>query len=229
MTRLTRMLLVWSYEDLIESAVDEEKKQHYRSYLKLRWPGEQTYYPETEWNKRYLVQLYEDLSFNGYLTKTPEAERFIRVEKHQTKMYRSYLENDRLTYGESVFEKVELFWRGAAADDHPNPKPREDLFERCNWHMPLLRGSQHNNRFKRNTKVYVMAGEEKGRHGVVVGHEKNFDLKAWGTPEGKSPLLYVVFARRYYGHLEVKAVRQDLVMLVDLHGFLPFAVPILAP
>ena len=75
----------------------------------------------------------------------------------------------------------------------------------------------------------MLSGEEKGRHGVVVGHEPNFDLGAWGTPEGKSPLLYVVFARRYYGHLEVKAVRQDVVMLVDLHGFLPFAVPILAP
>ena len=68
------MLLVWSYEDLIESATDEEKKQHYRQELKRRWPKEQTYYPETEWDKRFLVHMYEDLSFDGYLTKTPEAE-----------------------------------------------------------------------------------------------------------------------------------------------------------
>ena len=176
-----------------------------------------------------MVQLYEDISFDGFLTRTPEAEKFVKVPKDQTKVYRSYLENSKLTYGVSVSEEVSLFWKGAAADDQPNPKPRPDFFERCNWHVPLLRGSQHNNRFKRNTKVYVLSGEEKGRHGVVVGHEPNFDLKAWGTPEGKLPLLYVVFARGHYGKLEVKAVRQDVVKLVDLHGFLPFAVPMLAP
>ena len=148
--------------------------------------------------------------------------------KDQTKVYRSYLKHSKCDGKVEVHEEVSLFWKGAAADD-PNPKPRSDFFERCNWYMPLLRGSQHSNRFKRNTKVYVLSGEEKGRHGVVVGHEKNFDLKAWGTPEGKSPLLYVVFARKYYGHLELKAVRQDVVKLVDLHGRLPFAVPILAP
>ena len=184
------MLLVWSYEDLIESATDEEKKQHYRQELKKSWPGEQTWYPETDWDKRDLVHLYEDISFDGFLTRTPEAEKFVKVPEDQTKVYRSYLKHSKLTYDVPVREDVSLFWKGAAADEQPNPKPRPDLFERCNWHMPLLRGSQHNNRFKRNTKVYVLSGEDEGRHGVVVGHALNFDLGAWGTPEGKSPLLW---------------------------------------
>ena len=45
--------------------------------------------------------------------------------------------------------------------------------------MPLLLGLQHANRFKRNTKVFVLFGEHSGRHGVVVKHEIGFDVKAW--------------------------------------------------
>ena len=45
--------------------------------------------------------------------------------------------------------------------------------------MPLLLDSHHANRFKCSTKVFVLFGEHSGRHGVVVGHEIGFDVKAW--------------------------------------------------
>ena len=91
--------------------------------------------------------------------------------------------------------------------------------------MPLLLGSQHSNRFKRNTKVYVLFGVDKGRHGVVIGHQIGFNLKDWGSPEGKSPVLKVLMACKETGYLEVRDVHQDLVKLVDLHNRLPFGVP----
>ena len=108
-------------------------------------------------------------------------------------------------------------------------KKASDNLRLYNWSMPLLLGSQHANRFRRNTKVYVLFGEHRGRHSAVVGHEVGFSVKALGSVEGKSPMLRLLMAHRETGYLEVKDVRRKVVNLVDIHCRLPFGLPMLDP
>ena len=103
-----------------------------------------------------------------------------------------------------------------------------DHFGSCNWNFPLLLGSQHNNRFKRNTKVYVLSGIHQGKHGIVVGHGNGFDLKAGGTGS-KSPLLKLLLVNQLSGECKHNNVHQDLVKLVDLHNQIDYAVPACGP
>ena len=75
--------------------------------------------------------------------------------------------------------------------------------------------------------MYVLSGAYKGRHGTIIGHDSGFNLKAWGSPTGKSPLLKVLLVCPIVKYLEVKSIYQDVVKLVDLHDQLDFAVPAL--
>ena len=95
--------------------------------------------------------------------------------------------------------------------------------------MSVMLGSQHANRFKQNMKVYVLFGEHRERHGVDIGNQVRFNVKDWGSPEGKLPLLKVSMVHQETGYLEVRDARQDVAKLVDLHDCLPFALPMFDP
>ena len=170
--------------------------------LKRSWPGAETYFPEPEWDKRQLIHLYKDLSFQGgpenenlNLEFTSEFLSLNKLPRHYTTLEKSTLEHT--THNNKIVcplncevLKETLFWTkkiGATTTEELQEKHKYDLelhFSQCNWFFPLLLGSQHSNRFKRNTKVYVLFGKEKGRHGLVVGHCSGFNLKAWGSGSG---------------------------------------------
>ena len=232
----------------IETSRCEDERQHWRSELKQSWPGMTCGGPdEPEWDKRDLVNLYEDINFRGNLqgTKllpdelTPEFKEFKQLPSHYTEVRRSIFVhttyNGQVVNSENEVRTEEtLHWMVVSPEDlrdrmvrdvGKRQKKDKDHFGPCNWSMPLFLGSQHSNRFKRNTKVYVLFGVDKGRHGVVIGHQIGFNLKDWGSPEGKSPVLKVLMACKETGYLEVRDVHQDLVKLVDLHNRLPFGVP----
>ena len=117
MARFVPRDIVEVYEDQIEASTNEEQRQHYRSELKQRWPGMACYYPEPDWDKRDLVNLYEDNSFEGLLTETPEAKKFSKVPKDQTTVYRSYLKHSKRDGKVSVHEEVERCWKGTIRSD----------------------------------------------------------------------------------------------------------------
>lgn len=232
----------------IEASRCDEERQFWRSELKQKWPGMICGgADEPEWDKRDLVNLYEDINFRGNLqgTKllpeelTPEFKEFKQLPSYYTEVRRSTFVhttyNGQVVNSENEVRTEEtLYWMCISTEDlrdqmvrvgRKRQKMDKDHFGPCNWSMPLLLGSQHSNRFKRNTKVYVLFGVDKGRHGVVIGHQIAFNLKDWGSPEGKSPVLKVLMVCRETGYLEVRDVHQDLVKLVDLHNRLPFGVP----
>ena len=171
---------------------------------------------------------------------TVEYNRFNNLSKDRTKLVQSIFEHSThnaqvVRADNEVKTKETLFWRTEIkktkkADEREDVRNIELLehYRKCNWYMPLLLGSQHNNRFKRNTKVYVLSGEYKGRHGTIIGHDSGFDLKAWGSG-AKSPLLRVVLMCPSTRRLEVRNIHQDVVKLVDLHNKLEFALPALFP
>ena len=229
----------------IEASTCEDEKDHWRSQLKQSHPGVTCGGLEQNWDKRDLVDLYEDIAFGGSLegTKmvpdelTTEFKDFKELPESLIQTRKSYFchashNGQDVTASEEVKLEEILYWRAVAPKvqrDRKRQKKSKEHFEECNWYMPLLLGSQHSNRFKRNSKVYVLFGEHKGRHGVVIGHRIGFNIKEWGSPTGKSPLLKLLMVNRETGYLEVRDVFQDVVKLVDLHDFLPFAVPMLAP
>ena len=81
---------------------------------------------------------------------------------------------------------------------------------------PYFVGGKHRNRFKRGTKVYCVGGPRVGEHAVVVGDASNFEIT-----DNKRPILRLLFSC-----LKVILVSQNCVILVDLHGVLPFGVPV---
>ena len=234
--------IIESVEASITTSKDEEEQEFYRAYLKRSWPGVTTGGDEPEWDKRDLIHLYEDHNFKGSTEGVRMIEsdlalefcRFKQLPTHRTTLVQSTFEHS--TYNNQVMSdenqvktKETLFWR-TGIRKVTTRKEREivrkkklmEHFANCNWYFPLLLGSQHNNRFKRNTKIYVLSGVYKGRHGTVVGHDSCFDLKA-----GKLLLLKVILVCPLTEYLEVKSIYQDVVKLVDLHNQLDFAVPAL--
>ena len=237
--------LIESIEASIAASRTEEEEQFFRSHLKRSWPGAMTGGDELEWGKRDLIHLYEDYNFEGSpegmrmsdFDLAPEFSRFKHLPPHNTTLMQSTFEhstfNNQVMCDENEVKTTEtLFWRTGirnvtTTEDREFVRKQElvEHFANCDWYFPLLLGSQHNNRFKRNTKVYVLSGVYKGRHGTVVGHDSCFDVKAWGSPTGKSPLLKVLLVCPIVKYLEVKSIYQDVVKLVDLHDQLDFAVP----
>ena len=227
---------------LVDKSTNEGERLHWLSELKQSWPGVTCGgEDEPSWDKRDLVNLYEDISFRGNLEGTEllpgefteEFLKFKDLPSHRTVwikslfIHTSYNGQVRDAENEVKLEE-QLYWQVESPEDYGLYKRRKtDTTDvrKHNWHMPLLLGSQHANRFTRNTKVFVLFGEHSGRHGVVVGHEIGFDVKAW--QDGKSPVLKLVMANKETGHLELRDVRQELVKLVDLHGLLPFGLPLL--
>ena len=247
-------------EERIRLAETEERKAYYRSCLKHRWPRAETFSPD--WDKRELVHFFEDLDFEGTeegifegLDYSPEYTRFKQLPASKTTICGTTFEHrtcNAKPLGEENEEvtKVKLFWsteseyvptkvfRSWAENNELLRITRvNEHFKSCNWSFPLLLGSQHNNRFKRDTKVYVLSGEHKGKHGTVVGHGTNFHLNRWGTELGidphhftdnRAPLLKVLLIN-HLGVLKIHDIRQDIVKLIDLHKKLTFALPALRP
>ena len=243
-----------SCEAKIAAAETEESRAFYRSDLKLSWPKAATYSPD--WDKRDLIHLYEELDFEGAeegilqdLEYSPEYTNFKKLRKEDTSICLSVFEHSsynakKVSETNEVITKKTLFWTTenfykATKKFRSYGERQKDVrifrqeshFTSCNWYFPLLLGSQHNNRFKRNTKVYILSGTHKGKHGTVVGHGKNFNVKRWGSSweDNRSPLLKVLLICPSTGLLGVHDIRQDIVKLVDLHQKLFFALPALRP
>ena len=246
-------------EAKIAGSTSEEERAHHRANLKRNWPRAEILGGKDVpfWDKRDLVKLYEEISFKGSaagigIEIAGVTTNFLHLQQlpiHHTTVSRSRFKH--IAYGnkvvslanEQVIEKV-LYWHTATRNvtttlkrEVNRKKGISNHFLSVNWDFPLLLGSQHNNRFKRDTKVYVLSGEHKGRHGTVVGHGSGFDIRRWGSEidtephyftDNKSPLLKVVFCDKT-GILKVHDIRQDTVKLVDLHDVLGFAFPSLSP
>ena len=231
---------------MVDGSESEEMRAHWLSELKQSWPGASCGGgDEPDWDKRDLVKLYEDINFRGSLEGTrllpgeftEEFLDFKNLPSHRTTwvkrifIHTSYNGQEVNTANETRLEE-KLHWQVVVPEYSrciKRQKKASDNVRLHNWSMPLLLGSQHANRFRRNTKVYVLFGEHRGRHGVVVGHEVGFSVKSWGSGDGKSPMLKILMVHRETGDLEIKDIRQEVVKLVDLHGLLPFGVPMLDP
>ena len=90
---------------------------------------------------------------------------------------------------------------------------RYDHFFQVNQNNPYLLGSQHIHGFIRGTKLLIISGTNKGKHGVVVGHQTTFSFHI-------TPTLFILLADE-----SITSESQDNIKLLDLHGYLPFAVP----
>ena len=238
-------------EERIAQSENTEVLAYNRSCLKHSWPRAETFSPD--WDKRELVHFFEDLTFEGVeegifegLDYSPEFVRFSKLPEKNRTICESTFEH-RTCNAKPLFDnnevttKATFFWTTELHYEHTEvfrawKENQEELrvttlakhFESCNWFFPLLLGSQHNNRFKRDTKVYVLSGPHKGKHGTVVGHGTNFELKRWGSQEfldNRSPLLKVLLFSPTLDKLEVHDIRQDTVKLIDLHKKLNFALP----
>ena len=246
-------------EAKIAASKNEEERSYHRAHLKRSWPGEEIFGDKNvpSWDKRDLPKLYEDISFKGSaaglsIESAGATKSFLHLKQlpiHHTTVARSTL--NHTSYGnkvvslanEKVVEEV-LYWNTATKNitttverELNRKKGLVKHFLSVNWDFPLLLGSQHNNRFRRDTKVYVLSGEHKGRHGTIVGHGSDFDIRRWGSEldtapdyfeNNKAPLLKVVLCEKT-GILKVHDIRQDTVKLVDLHDVLGFAFPSLSP
>ena len=247
-------------EAKIAESTSEEERAYHLANLKRNWPCAEIlgckHVPF--WDKRDLVELYEQSSFKGSaagigIETVGVTTNFLHLQQlpiHHTTVSRSTFKH--ITYGnkvincanEQVIKKV-LYWHTATQNvtmtlkrEVNRKKGLSNHFLSVNWDFPLLLGSQHNNKFKRDTKVYVLSGEHKGRQGTLVGHGSDFDIRRWGSEidtdphyfsDNKSPLLKVIFNHDKTRILNVHDVRQDTVKLVDLQGVLEFAFPSLSP
>ena len=229
--------------------------------MKRRWPGAEHFSPD--WNKRQLINLYEDLDFVGNeegvtqgLEYSPTFLRFRRLPPQVKTTCQSFIEH-RSHQGKELCEANEvcvdsyLQWSTEVeeltrdTDEFPGQATRHNFnikikqaFKNINWWFPLLLGSQHNNRFKRDTKVFVLSGLHKGRHGTVVGHGVGFEINRWGSEiethphyfeDNRSPLLKILFICPERGVEEILDIRQDIVKLADLFNLLAFGLPVKSP
>ena len=178
-------------EAAIAASQTEEERENHRADLKRSWPKMTTGGAEPFWDKKDLIYLYEDINFKGTTVGvrmmesdfTVEYNRFNNLSKSRTKLVQSTFEHSThnaqvVRADNEVKTKETLFWRTEIkktkkADEREDVRNIELLehYRKCNWYMPLLLGSQHNNRFTRNTKVYVLSGAYKGRHGTIIGHD----------------------------------------------------------
>ena len=248
---------------IAESTTEEERARH-RPYVKKSWPRIGLY--KLDWDKRDLVHLYEDINFVGNpeevfegLDYSPSFLKFKRLPREVKATCASYLEHTthnglEILSENKVQTKVKLYWlteveeltrstsrldyKKGLAFSHNSHINLKKYFTTFDWKFPLLLGSQHRNRVKRDTKVYILSGPHKGRHGTVVGHGSNFDLKRWGSEidvdpyhfsDNRSPLLKVYFICPVRGVGEILDIRQDIVKLVDLQNQLKFGLPVLGP
>ena len=78
-------------------------------------------------------------------------------------------------------------------------------------------GSKHNNRLKSGTKVYMVEGAFKNKHGTIVGHVPGFSL--FKDPRSVHRVQVLLASGC------VKEVRQDHLRLVDLYQELPLGIP----
>ena len=58
----------------------------------------------------------------------------------------------------------------------------------------------------------IVKGEFEGQHGIVVGHDNNFERFR------DSPTLKIIIADK-----TIVRIKQNKSKLLDLHGYLPFA------
>ena len=115
----------------IETSRCEEERQHWRSELKQKWPGMICGgADEPEWDKRDLVNLYEDINFRGNLqgTKllpeelTPEFKEFKQLPSYYTEVRRSTFVhttyNGQVVNSENEVRTEEtLYWMCVSPED----------------------------------------------------------------------------------------------------------------
>ena len=97
---------------------------------------------------------------------------------------------------------------------HASIQARYCHFLKVNVDNPYLKGENHNDRFIRGTKLLITKGEFEGKHCVVVGHQVRKEFFSG------SPSLRVLLPDH-----SIATVPQKNTYLLDLHGYLPFAVP----
>ena len=118
----------------------------------------------------------------------------------------------------SKYEEHVLYWitiNKSGAHTCEQTTARCKHFKAINSNNPYLLGKNHNNRLKRGTKVLIVSGVHKNRHGIIVGHGEVFNIL-----NDIPPKLKVLIATE-----EIIEVSQAIVRLVDLHNFIGYAIP----
>ena len=174
-----------------------------------------------------LAPLYESPSFfnkfNWYpnLENLPEEERAV-VTSHvfhlRPPINDGWRDNnsrwglDRRTVVKHTFHWLVKRWD--TANDPETIQARYDHFKGVKGTNPFLKGKNHLQRFIRGTKLLIIKGEYNGEHCTVVGQDNNFEFFK------ESPILKVVLSNQ-----TIVQVRQENTQLLDIHGYLPFALP----
>ena len=206
--------LLWETES--PSRPDDENPSLVKDYTgcELRVSNFQTGYPEPFWNKQYLPFLYENVDYKGFGSDDEMFGEFGKNQPTTIIKTQAYAEVGMEGKKQLLHEfEWKVLCRGGLTDNR-DVKKLCSVMNCCN---PYLWGARHNNRFRLGTKVWCRAGEYKGMHGVVVGSVWGFDITAHLDTIIHS---YVLFSSGM-----IKKVRQDQMMLVDLHRKLPFGVP----
>ena len=165
-----------------------------------------------EWNKRHLPLLYEDLSFNN---RSTEYERVQDLRTDLQAIIKSFVYDTKgiVPRLEQTFNWITKKITSTCRDD--KRIERRFHFERVHSCNPYLLGVNNHNRFKRYTKLLIIRGFFEGEHGIVVGHFQDYNIL------GDRPnTLKVLISSE-----EIVNISQADVKLLDLHNFLPFAIP----
>lgn len=163
--------------------------------------------------------LYEDWSFHSSRVVYPTIQLLSEYSKavvvSQVFESAEARNHDGTTYPIKLVKDTYhwIVYRWPGVNYWGEVQQRYDHFYQVDQNNPNLLGAQHSNRFIRGTKLLILSGPNQGKHGVVVGHQTTFTLYS-------SPELRILLADK-----SITLESQDNTKLLDLHGYLQFAIP----
>ena len=169
--------------------------------------------PQPERSTTHFFPLYETLSFRSWFIDYPRLDE-LPLEQRAVICSYTFTGSQRPDEKTLVhtFHWLVKLW--VTCNFIGPVQRRYDHFRNVYHSNPILHGDRHSNRFLRGTKLLITKGEYRGKHGVVIGHLQDFKLFK------ETPKLRVILA-----DLSIVTVSQSSTFLLDLHHYLPFALP----
>ena len=170
-------------------------------------------YPEPYWDKRRLPFLYENITAPDISFDEDMVDK-LRTKPTTIIQTPIYSEDGKKTVIHNFEWKVLNIGPKAGLTEQ---KDIDLLYSVTNFCNVYWLGAKHNNRLKRGTKVYMVKGSLKGKHGTIVGHVPGFSVFKDPRSVHRVRVLLVTGC--------IEEVRQDYLRLVDLYQELPLGIP----